>query len=420
MEENIVKPEPSKLFRWTVLVFISLAMFGNYYIYDCVSPLADLLAQQLKFTDANIGLLQAIYSIPNVFMVLIGGFIIDRIGTKKSSFIFSMLCMAGALITAVGGNLTFMAIGRLVFGLGAESLIVAITTIIARWFKGKELSFAFGLNLTIARLGSFAALNSPTWGASFYNYWQDPLWVSVWAGVISVISIIIYMALDAAAEKKFAMSKEGAQDKVVFSDIFKFGKSFWFITLLCVTFYSAMFPFQTFAVKFFMERHGASREFGGFLSSLLTFFAMVFTPLFGLLADKIGNRSKLMMLGSLLIIPVYLMMAYTQINLFVPMGIMGIAFSLIPAVMWPSVAIVVEEQKLGTAYGLMTMIQNIGLSGFNLLIGAVNDSTGGYNAGMWIFSSLGFFGLLFAYLLKVNESGPNAHGLEFGMSRKKE
>jgi MFS family permease len=420
MEENIVKPEPTKFFRWTVLVFISLAMFGNYYIYDCISPLADLLAQQLKFTDSDIGLLQGIYSFPNIVMVLIGGFIIDRIGTKKSSFIFSMLCMAGALITAIGGNLTMMIIGRLVFGLGAESLIVAITTIVARWFKGKELSFAFGLNLTIARLGSFAALNSPTWGISFYKYWQDPLWVSVWAGVISVISIIIYMLLDAHAEKNYAIAKEGAQDKVVLKDILHFGKSFWFISLLCVTFYSAMFPFQTFAVKFFMERHGATREFGGFLSSILTFFAMVFTPLFGLLADKIGKRSLLMMIGSLLIIPVYLMMAYTQINLFIPMGIMGIAFSLIPAVMWPSVAIVVEEQKLGTAYGLMTMIQNIGLFGFNILIGFVNDSTHGYNAGMWIFSSLGFFGLLFAYLLRVNESGPKAHGLEFGMNRKNE
>jgi len=420
MEENIVKPEPTKFFRWTVLVFISLAMFGNYYIYDCISPLADLLAQQLKFTDSDIGLLQGIYSFPNIIMVLIGGFIIDRIGTKKSSFIFSMLCMVGAVVTAIGGNLTMMIIGRLLFGLGAESLIVAITTIVARWFKGKELSFAFGLNLTIARLGSFAALNSPTWGVSFYKYWQDPLWVSVWAGVISVISIVIYMLLDAHAEKNYAIAKEGAQDKVVLKDILHFGKSFWFISLLCVTFYSAMFPFQTFAVKFFMERHGATREFGGFLSSILTFFAMVFTPLFGLLADKIGKRSLLMMFGSLLIIPVYLMMAYTQINLFIPMGIMGIAFSLIPAVMWPSVAIVVEEQKLGTAYGLMTMIQNIGLFGFNVLIGFVNDTTGGYNAGMWIFSSLGFFGLLFAYLLRVNEKGPKAHGLEFGMNRKNE
>jgi hypothetical protein len=133
----------------------------------------------------------------------------------------------------------------------------------------------------------------------------------------------------------------------------------------------------------------------------------------------VGKRSLFMMFGSFLLIPVYLMMAYTGVSLYVPMALMGVAFSLIPAVMWPSVAYVVDASKLGTAYGLMTMIQNIGLAGFNLMIGWANDTSaasgtnpGGYDLGMWIFSALGFFGLLFAFLLKRNESGPNAHGLE--------
>jgi len=146
---------------------------------------------------------------------------------------------------------------------------------------------------------------------------------------------------------------------------------------------------------------------------------MIFTPLFGLLVDRIGKRSLFMMFGSALIIPVYLMMMYTHVTLYVPMAMMGIAFSLIPAVMWPSVAYIVEQSKLGTAYGLMTMIQNIGLAGFNLLIGWANDFSGasttnpeGYALGMWIFSTLGFFGLLFAYLLRRSETGPHAHGLE--------
>jgi MFS family permease len=201
--------------------------------------------------------------------------------------------------------------------------------------------------------------------------------------------------------------------------MFNFGKSYWFIVALCITFYSAIFPFQTFAVKFFIDAHGTTREFGGFLSSMLTLFAMVFTPLFGLLVDRVGKRSLFMMFGSFLLIPVYLMMAYTHISLYVPMALMGIAFSLIPAVMWPSVAYVVDQSKLGTAYGLMTMIQNIGLAGFNLLIGWANDASAaselnpaGYAPGMWMFSVLGFFGLLFAFLLKRNEAGPNAHGLE--------
>lgn len=421
MEANAVKikAEPSKLYRWIILVFVSLAMFGNYYIYDSISPLADLLAQQLNFSDADIGLLNGIYSLPNIFMVVIGGIIIDRLGTRKSTLIFSILCLIGAAFTAFKGELVVMAAGRLIFGLGAESLIVAVTTILARWFKGKELSFAFGINLTIARLGSFAALNSPTWAKTFYDNWQYPMLISLIAGIISVAAVIIYIGLDRNAAKKYVLGNVLEPDKIVFKDIFKFNTSFWYITLLCVTFYSAVFPFQTFAVKFFIEVHGITREYGGFLSSLLTFFAMIFTPLFGLLADKIGKRALLMMFGSLLLVPVYLLLVYTQLPLLFPMAIMGISFSLVPAVMWPSVAYIIEESRLGTAYGLMTMIQNIGLAGFNFLIGWVNDFSGGYTAGMWIFSSLGFFGLLFALLLRRQETGPNGHGLELGMAERK-
>ncbi|MDP3444325.1 MAG: MFS transporter, partial [Ignavibacteria bacterium] len=357
-ETQVPKPEPFALFRWVILFFISLAMFGNYYIYDSISPLADLLSKQLNFTDSDIGLLQGIYSVPNVIMVLIGGLIIDKIGTRISTFIFTVLCLVGAIITASFNDLTMMAVGRLIFGLGAESMIVAITTVIGRWFKGKQLSFAFGLNLTLARLGSFAALNSPTWAKSLYESYQLPLLVSVGAGIIAIAAVIIYWGMDVYAEKNYSLRPVPKQDKVMFRQIFSFSRSYWFVVLLCVTFYSGIFPFQTFAVKFFMEEHGVTREFGGFLSSMLTLSAMILTPLFGLMADYIGKRSLLMMFGSLLLVPVYLLMAYTQVSLFIPMAMMGIAFSLIPAVMWPSVAIIVDEAKLGTAYGLMTMIQN--------------------------------------------------------------
>ncbi len=410
---------PPRWYRWLVLVLISLAMFGNYYIYDSISPLADVLKTQLGFADGDIGWLNAIYSIPNVFMVLIGGMIIDKIGTRRSTFIFSLLCLAGAAITVSSGTLEVMAAGRLIFGLGAESLIVAVTTAIAKWFRGKELSFAFGLNLTIARLGSFAALNSPTWASSLYTEWRLPLLLSVLAGVICVAGAVIYWILEVSSEKRFDLGKAGSTDKVVLADLWRFGKSYWIIVALCITFYSAIFPFQTFAVKFFIEAHGASREFGGFLSSMLTLFAMIATPLFGYMADRVGKRARLMVFGSVLLIPVYLMMAYTEVSLYVPMAMMGIAFSLIPAVMWPSVAYIVGQEKLGTAYGLMTMIQNIGLAGFNLIIGWANDTSGagldnpgGYTLGMWIFSGLGILGVVFALLLLKRETGPDAHGLE--------
>ncbi len=417
MHETL-RPEPSRLYRWMVLVFLSLAMFGSYYAYDALSPLADVLKQQLGFSDENIGLLQAIYSFPNIFTVVIGGFIIDRLGLRKSLMIFGVLCFIGPAITATSGHLPVMAAGRLIFGMGAESLNVAVVAALARWFKGKELSFAFGINLTICRLGSFAALNSPTWARAAYANWRGPFLIALAFSAFCVIGAIIYWVMEVQAERRFHLG-EASTDKVVFSDLFKFGVSYWYIVALCVTFYSAIFPFQTFAVKFFIEAHGTSREFGGFLSSMLTLFAMIATPLFGLWVDRIGKRALLMMFGSLLLIPVYLMMAYTHVNLYVPMALMGVAFSLIPAVMWPSVAYIVDQSRLGTAYGLMTMIQNIGLFGFNLLVGWANDYSragpdhpGGYDLGMWIFSILGFLGLTFAFLLRQRELGPRGHGLE--------
>lgn len=413
-----LRPEPSRLYRWMVLIFLSLAMFGSYYAYDALSPLADVLKQQLGFSDSNIGLLQAIYSFPNIFTVVIGGLIIDRIGLRKSLMIFGVLCLIGPAITASSGALSIMAAGRLIFGMGAESLNVAVTAALARWFKGKELSFAFGINLTICRLGTFAALNSPTWARAAYAYWRWPFLIALGFSVLCVVGVVVYWGMEVHAENNYHLG-EASTDKVVLADLFKFGVSYWYIVALCVTFYSAIFPFQTFAVKFFIEAHGTSREFGGFLSSMLTLFAMVATPLFGLLTDRVGKRALLMMLGSLLLIPVYLMMAYSHIDLYVPMAMMGIAFSLIPAVMWPSVAYIVDQSKLGTAYGLMTMIQNIGLFGFNLVIGWANDyshasaaNPSGYRLGMWIFSILGFLGMFFAFLLHERETGPHGHGLE--------
>lgn len=442
------RPQPTRLYRWLVLVFISLAMFGNYYVYDCIGPLAPLLAKQ-GFSDASIGLLQAIYSFPNIVMVLIGGIIIDRIGTKKSTLLFGVLCLAGAAVTAwpetpalaplgvavngllnvfgwllgvssVPPTVAVMAAGRLLFGLGAESLIVAVTTAIARWFKGKELSFAFGLNLTISRLGSLGAQVSPTWAGFAYRSWQGPLVLSVGFAAFCIIGAVSYWILESYAARRYALGDAGKTDKVVFRDLWGFGRSYWFIVLLCVTFYAGIFPFQTFAQKYFIDARGTSPEYASLLIGMLTTFAMIGTPAFGALVDRVGRRASLMFVGGILLIPVYAIIGYTNVSLWVPMAMMGIAFSLIPAIMWPSVAYVVEESKLGTAYGLMTMVQNIGLFAFNLLVGALNDhahasaaNPAGYHAGMvWAFSAFGFLALVFAFLLRQGERGPSAHGLE--------
>jgi MFS family permease len=205
------------------------------------------------------------------------------------------------------------------------------------------------------------------------------------------------------------------------------------VVILCFTFYSAIFPFRTFAIDFFTNKilagYGGvsasevlrvlAHEKAGFFNSLLPFSAMIATPLFGLLVDRVGKRALFMMFGSILLMPVYLMMAYGNISLWVPVSLMGISFSLIPAVMWPSVAYIVDQSRLGTAYSLMTLIQQIGFFIMNLLIGKANDyshagveNVGGYALGMWIFSVLGFVGLTFAFLLRLRETGPHGHGLE--------
>jgi len=249
--------------------------------------------------------------------------------------------------------------------------------------------------------------------------------IGIGAGAICIVGALVYWMLERRAEDQFALGKAGAIDKLEWSEMFRFPKSYWYIVGLCFTFYSAIFPFRTFAIKFFMDTHlggvpeDQAREMAGFFNSLLPMSAMVATPLFGLLVDKVGKRALFMTFGSLILLPVYLIMAYTSLTLWVPVIMMGLAFSLIPAVLWPSVAYIVEERRLGTAYALMTLIQQIGFFALNLMIGEANDASGagadnpgGYALGMWIFSTLGFLGLLFSFLLRRSETGAGSHGLE--------
>jgi MFS family permease len=436
-----IRPEPSRMYRWIVLIFISVAMGGNYYIYDSINPLERIFIDHLGFSATQFGWLNASYSVAAVLTLLIGGIIIDRIGTKKAITAFAVLCLLGALLTASKGSAPIMIAGRTVLGLGAESMIVAVTTALAKWFKGKELSFAFGINLTIARLASVAADNSPTWANSvFYPQgpsgpasWRGPLLLAVGAGVLSVATALVYWALETRAEARYALGKAGQVDKLEFKGIFRFDPSYWLVVGLCFTFYSAIFPFRTFAIDFLTNKilaaHGGiaaaesvrvlALEQAGRLNSVLPLTAMVATPLFGLLVDRVGKRAWFMMFGSLLLMPVYLMMAYAHTSLYIPVALMGIVFSLIPAVMWPSVAYIVAESRLGTAYALMTLIQQIGFFIMNLLIGKANDyaaaglqNPGGYALGMWIFSVLGFVGMAFAIILRIRETGTHGHGLE--------
>jgi MFS family permease len=425
-------PAPGAFYRWTVLLFVSIAMFGNYYVYDSAAPIFDLLSTQLGFSDQQLGLLYSMYSVAAVLVLLGGGYLVDRWGTKKSITLFALVCLAAAALTAASAQYGVMLAGRFLLGMGAEPLIVAVTTALAKWFKGKELSFAFGINLTIARLGSAAADWSPTWARPLYDNWQDPLWLATAIAGISVSGALLYWILEHRAESRYRLSEAGDTDRLERRGLFSFSASYWYIVALCVVFYSTVFPFRAFAIYYFQQAHGLEREAAGLLNSLLPISAMIATPLFGLLVDRVGRRSLFMALGSFLLLPLFLLVTYAPagppvvlggatipFTLLLVMVLLGLAFSLIPAVMWPSVAYIVEQRRLGTGYALMTLCQQIGMAIVPWLIGFTNDASGaapgnpgGYAPGMWIFTALASLGLVFSFLLWRAERGPGAHGLE--------
>jgi len=431
------RQKPPKWYRWLVLCFISLPMFGNYYVYDATGPVFDLLKQQLGFNDQQLGLLYSVYSVAAIIVLLLGGYVIDRFGTKKSIFVFGVICLVAAAVTACSPKLPIMLAGRFLLGLGAEPLIVAVTTALAKWFKGQELSFAFGINLMIARLGSVAADWSPAWAKPSFHNWQDPLWLATMIASLCVAGAALNWMFEHRAEQRYDLSGQERTDKLELKGLYSFSKSYWYVVGLCVVFYSTIFPFRAFAIKYFIEAHGTSREVGGLLNSFLPLAAMVATPLFGLLVDRVGRRSLFMAVGAVLILPLFLVVTYVPagrdigmslpffgsftlpLTLLVVMTLLGVAFSLIPAIMWPSVAYIVEQRRLGSAYSLMTLCQQVGMAAVPWAIGRLNDAFGagpdnaaGYAAGMWLFTALGAFGLVFSFLLWRAETGPGAHGLE--------
>ncbi len=392
--------------------------FGSYFAYDSVGAIETTLIQHFQADRAAIGTMYSMYSIAAVFAVLGGGFLIDRIGTRAASLLFSALIVIGAAIVAFAPNLAVLYVGRVIFGMGSETMIVAQSAIVARWFTGKELALAFGVTLTISRLGTLFSFNTMELlsGRMGFRY---ALWVAAGLCAASLVCNWIYALMDRSAEPLLALREAGAGDKIALNDIRKFTSSYWYVVAICVTFYSAIFPFTALATDFFHSKWGlpqASGEGMGFLSgvfynithmfntaqgttSIVITASMFFAPFAGSLVDRIGRRATLMIFGSLLMIPAHLALGLTGIQPAAPMVVLGAAFVLVPAAMWPSVPLIVEEQRVGTAYGLMTAVQNLGLLAFPYFNGALRDTTHGYTASQVMFAGLGGAGLIFAILL---------------------
>lgn len=411
-----VPPPPPSALRWVVLAVLGGPLFAGGYLDHCIGPLAKVLSTQLGFSNAHIGLLQAMVSVPSLVMVLVGGIVIDRIGTRRGVVLFSALCLAGSLVTTFSPRLGVMAAGRLVYGLGSGSLSVAVSTATAKWFRGPRLGFAYGLSLTLARIGSLAAQTGPAWAGWAYRSWRPPLVLALGVAVLGLAAGLAYAFLERRARARYDLGPRRGGAGTPGRGPVRFGPSYWLVVLVCATYYAGVFPFQTFAQKFFIEAHRVTAAHASELVGIPTVIAMAASPLFGLLADRIARRARLLVLGTALMLPIYLLMAYAPVNLAVPMVLMGISFALVPTVLWPAVMVIAPRERLGTAFGLMQLVQSIGLVGFNCLIGWANDACGageanpaGYRLGMWLFTAalLGALGLAMA--LCRREPDPYGH-----------
>ncbi|MFC1529164.1 MFS transporter [Gemmatimonadota bacterium] len=396
----------STFFRWSIMIAAGLMLFGSYFAYDSVAAISNLLITQAGYTATQVGMMDSLYSWPNMLgTVLIAGFLIDRFGTRTMSFILSGLVVLGAVIVAIAPSFTVLLIGRACLGAGAEAMIVCQSVILAKWFKGKELALSFGLALTFMRLGSFASLNMETWVANRYGGISAAFWFAAIMCIFSLIFVIYYVVMEKAAEGKVKLAVAPAGDKITLGDIKAFDSRFWYITILCVAFYGAIFPFRSLAQDFFVDKWAIQAGTASSIISILIFFSMVLAPIIGRVVDKIGKRGTLLMWGTFLMIPAHLSMGISNLHPVYPMIILGFSFSLVSAVLWPAVPLIVKEKAVGTAFGLIFMIQNIGLAAFPVLNGALRDATESYAASQLMFASLGLVGMVFAVLLLRADRG---------------
>lgn len=400
----------SAALRWTVLVLISGLMFATYWFQDCLGPLKSLMESQLGFSSSEFGLLVASTTWANLaLMIIVGGIALDKWGIRKTGTVFSLLATTGAFIVAFASKgvfgqdkntmLTWMVIGRILFGTGLETVCVMVSRTTVKWFKGYELALAMAINVGFGRLGSA--------GANFFGV--DIAGGNVYTGLsfaasligLGLIMFLIYIIIDVKFDKRdqeiLGKTEEIKEDGFKLKDLTDLltDHSFIYIAALCVAFYAAVFPFIQYAPDLLINKFGFSNIMpdltglslweklkalfhnGPKVTSLIPLGTILFTPIFGAIVDKKGKAATLMIIGSFLLIFAHLSLSVFNSEFLGYLGLLslGIAFSLVPAAMWPSVAKIVPENRLGTAYATMFTIQNYGLSAFYWGIGKVLDLT---------------------------------------------
>ena len=448
MEQIKQRLNDSATARWTALLIVSFTMMCGYFITDVMAPLEDLLTKLpaeggLGWTSDEYGFFSGAYGYINVFLLMLffGGIILDKCGVRFTGTMCASLMVVGTLLKwyALDSNfgdatlfgypmqVALAALGFAIFGMGAEITGITVTKIIAKWFTGHELALAMGLQVAMARIGTAAALACSLPIANAMGEVSAPVLVGAAMLCIGLVSYLVYCVMDKKLDASGDVAEVANEEEFHFSDlkyIFN-NKGFWLIAILCVLFYSGVFPFLKFATKLMIYKYNVDPELAGMIPAMLPFGTILLTPFFGSLYDRMGKGATLMIIGSVMLTIVHILFSLPILNeWWFAIGVMillGIAFSLVPSAMWPAVPKIIPMKQLGSAYAIIFYIQNIGLSMVPVLIGSVIQNyatvetaqgvTYDYTIPMSIFAAFGCIAILVALVLKRIDKS-EGYGLE--------
>ena len=451
MVESLQKTlRDSAVARWTVLVLVASMMFFAYMFVDILSPLASLLNDTLGWDQGVFGTYAAGEYLLNVFgFLILAGIILDKMGVRFTGLLSASLMVIGAAIkyfgiswaeantvewlnswwTSMPGSAKLAMFGFMIFGCGCEMAGTTVSKILAKWFKGKEMALAMGLEMAIARLGVFAAMwlspmISERFAVNGTNSVVAPLLFASALLVIGLLNFFVFTIMDKSFDAQLvaigeATAQKDPEDEFHVSDLAQIltSKMFWIIALLCVLYYSAIFPFQRFATNFLEETLAISNAEAAGLFKWFPILAMVLTPFLGAFIDYKGKGASMMLIGAVIMTLCHLVFAFvlpaypSKTLALVTILVLGVSFSLVPASMWPSVPKIIDEKVLGSAYCLIFWVQNVGLCLVPLLIGKLRVATNGYLVPMIVFASFGVLAFLLSLALKVEDRRKN-YGLE--------
>ncbi|MGM9766275.1 MAG: MFS transporter [Candidatus Cryptobacteroides sp.] len=437
----------SAIARWSVLVLIALMMFFGYMFVDVMSPLKSLIESSRGWDSSVFGTYAASEYFLNVFcfFLIFAGIILDKMGVRFTGLLSASLMVFGAVIKYIGisdwfqatafcgwlnswwvalpGSAKMASLGFMIFGCGCEMAGTTVSKAIAKWFKGKEMALAMGLEMAIARLGVFAVMwISPLIAAKFDNSVVAPVGFCTALLIVGLLFFLIFTFMDRKFDSQLVAAglmttEKSPEDEFHISDLGKIfsSKMFWIVALLCVLYYSAIFPFQRYAPNYLEVTLDIDASTASRLFSCFPILAMVLTPFLGAFLDFKGKGASMLMAGAVIMIVCHLSFAFllpafpSKWLAVLLIVVLGVSFSLVPAALWPSVPKIIDEKILGSAYCLIFWVQNIGLCLVPLLIGVVLQHTGGYLMPMLIFSTFGVLAFILTFLLKVEDKNKGYH-----------